>query len=181
MGKTRILILSYVATGQKKCTHYFGSHEVCFSYLNFNIDSVSQRIVNQPETYNILEFLEANMSVACFHLLICQSSVVVDFHPDNFESHCASEAELHLGWIWSFPSPSTLLRKLCVYYANGFVNVVSVNFFDSNLEFPHDSKVYRPQICMGNPSSLHFLDYLNLKMKEMQSLKLRELSTQRPE
>jgi hypothetical protein len=128
-----------------------------------------------------LKFLEANKSVACFHLLICQSNVMVDFHPDNVESHCASESELHLGRMWSFPVPSMLLRKLCVYYANGFVNVESVNFFYSNPEFPHDSKDYRPQICMCNPSHLHFLDYLNLKMKEMHSLKLRELSTQRSE
>jgi hypothetical protein len=79
-----------------------------------------------------LDFLEANMSVLCFHLLIGQSNVVVEFHPCNVEPHCASEAELHLGWIWSFHLSSTLLCKLCAYYANGFDKVESVHLFYSN-------------------------------------------------
>jgi hypothetical protein len=63
------------------------------------------------------------MSVPCSHLLIGQSNVVVDFHPGNVELHCVSAIVLTSrknAWEKNFHLSSTLLRKLCVHYANGF-------------------------------------------------------------
>ena len=81
----------------------------CVVSVRLNLPEVEERklcVWNTPTRRNhkelSLDFLEANMSVPCSHLLIGQSNVVVDFYPGNVEPHCASEAELHLGWIWSF-------------------------------------------------------------------------------
>jgi hypothetical protein len=63
------------------------------------------------------------MSVPCSHPLIGQSNVVVDFHPGNVEPHCASAIVLTSrknAWGKILHLSSTLLRKLCVHYANGF-------------------------------------------------------------
>jgi hypothetical protein len=102
----------------------------CIVSVRLNLPEVEERklcfwctLTRRNHKTLSLDFLEANMSVPCSHLLIGQFNVVVDFHPGSVKPHCVREAELHPVWIWSFRLSSTLLCRLCVHYANSFDNV----------------------------------------------------------